>query len=98
LLAVALLAGSAQAADYNLIGAGVALCDTWTASRHDHQATAYEQWVLGFLSGVGSAGRSNPLRGQDANAVWSWVDGYCQQYPFQAISDAALAFRAAHPR
>jgi hypothetical protein len=62
---------------------------------------AYEQWILGFLSGIGSTGSSyglNPLNGiTDANAVWGWMDNYCREHPLDNIAAAGEAFLKAHP-
>jgi hypothetical protein len=76
----ALLISSAEAAqpgNYNAIGSGAAIsCGSWTALRRQGQASLPEQWILGFLSGVGYegvAGGENPLNGVDADAVWAWV-------------------------
>lgn len=77
-----------------------ASCGSWTQERHDGQNFLYEQWVLGFLSGVGWAGGSNynPLEGLDYNAVTLWMDNYCKSRPLESIVSALVAFIAAHPR
>jgi hypothetical protein len=90
------------AAAYKLIGAGVDSCGTWTADRRLPQSFAAaqdEQWVLGFLAGIGFVGQGgdNPLDGLDADAVWAWFDNYCQANPLLHISQAAAAFYGAHP-
>ncbi len=59
-----------------------------------------EQWILGFLSGVGYAGNESgldPLIGVDDEGVWAWVDNYCQAHPLDLLIQAAVAFRMAHP-
>jgi hypothetical protein len=79
-LVTVLLTGSAEAQEGTLrmIGQGGELCSLWTALRENKlevAASGVEQWVLGFLSGVGygSVGydpQLNPLRGvEDAGAV-----------------------------
>lgn len=81
-------------------GAGTSLCEEWTTARADHSAQGYEQWVLGFLSGISymGLGELNPARAADADGIWSWTDTYCQVHPDQDIAKAATAFVAAHPR
>jgi hypothetical protein len=81
-------------------GAGTSLCEEWTTARADHSAQGYEQWVLGFLSGISymGLGELNPARAADANGVWSWTDTYCQVHPDHDIAKAATAFVTAHPR
>lgn len=58
-----------------------------------------EQWLLGFLSGVGFGNSSyDPLRGIDAEAVWAWVDNYCRNHPLDTVTHAAGYLLAEHPR
>ena len=59
LLAVPLLSAPlrAHAQSYHMIGDGSASCGAWTADRaqpNSTQAFMDEDWVLGFLSGVGA--------------------------------------------
>jgi len=94
-LAVALMTGSAEA---DSIGAGSASCVTWLAVRHDPTRTdrdGAEQWVLGYVSGVSSV---TPLKGLNANAIWAWVDKYCQDHPLDDVSDAVVALIRGYPR
>lgn len=92
-----------DAASYMLIGQGNQSCGTWTAARRERNALGHEQWVVGFLSGVGYMGLTggglpyNPLRGVDADAVWAWIDNYCSARPLDRIKDAAVAFMFEHP-
>ena len=59
-----------------------------------------EQWVLGFLSGIGFSGKDydNPLRAMDDDGVWGWIDIFCKARPLTNISQAAEAFYHVHPR
>jgi hypothetical protein len=103
-LAGALITGSAHAQDgATMMGLGNASCGSWTAARraprpgvpspHEH-----EQWVLGFLSGIGAGGPGmNPLNGVDGDAVWGWMDNYCQAHPLDKVRDAARTFALGHP-
>jgi hypothetical protein len=67
-----------------------------------------EQWVLGFLSGVGygvgfietktnPAGNIDPLNGTDAQGALAWIDNYCHAHPLDQIEAASKAFVSAHP-
>jgi hypothetical protein len=94
---------SAYAQQYHEIGMGTQSCGAWTAARRDPQdraTVATEQWILGFLSGIGyfASPETDPLRGVDADAVWAWTDNYCHTQPLEQISTAAAAFSNAHPR
>jgi hypothetical protein len=103
-LAVALMTGSTVAEGYIALGLGLSSsCGTWVEVRGRRLAIGQEQWVFGFLTGVGSAGvylpsKVNPLQGVDANAVLAWMDNYCQAHPLENVGSAAGAFVVAHPR
>lgn len=91
--------GSAQPQGYHLLGQGSMSCGLWTAARREHLATAPQQWVVGFLSGVGfSKGKEgfDPLDGVDGYAVWAWIDSYCQAHPLDPLSLGASTFAAIH--
>jgi hypothetical protein len=91
-LAVALLTGSAETADFNGARRGLSSCG--------QTAGVYEQWVIGFLSGIGYEGigqGDDTLAGVDANGVWTWVDNYCRAHPLDQIVTAAKAFDRVAP-
>jgi len=80
-------------------GLGLAPCQDWTAARGAQTAAPYEQWVIGFVSGVSAASPGMaPLFRVDAGAVENWVDGYCQFHPLDKVATASAAFVDAHPR
>lgn len=93
LLAV-VLPGPAEA--FNLIGQGTQSCGTWTATRRAGKAFGFEQWVLGFLSGVGWIGPDDPMLGTDAEGVWAWIDNYCRAHPIDPLANAAGQFDIVH--
>lgn len=90
----------APGAAYTAIGRGTDSCGNWTVARHDLRASGVEQWFLGFLSGVGfdAVDGTDPLKRVDADAVWSWLDSYCQANPLDRITKAGAAFVARRPR
>jgi hypothetical protein len=103
-LALALMTGAAEAqpGSFQPSGAAAMSCGAWTAARRENNPLSWmsEQWVLGFLSGVGyaaSQGGLDPLRGVDDQAVWAWVDNYCRDHPLNPLVMAVAAFRVAHP-
>jgi hypothetical protein len=101
LTTVLMMIGSAKAEDIQIIGAGAQSCGTWIADHRDGILAGDDQWILGFLSGAAYEGDGpnvlNPLRGVDAEAVWAWVSNYCRAHPLDRITDAGVAFIAAHP-
>jgi hypothetical protein len=101
ILAGVLMTGAGEARAYNLMGNGIVSCGTWTVDRQHDRAATLEQWVFGFLSGIGywgAAQASNPLNGMDAEGVFVWIDNYCRTHPISQLVEAAGAFNAAHPR
>ena len=98
-LAVALMT-TAVAAEPKLDGAGTLTCGRWTFVRRERTAVGYEQWILGFLSGISYAGKGtgdNPLNGVDGETVWAWMDTYCQAHPLDLLATASAAFVRARP-
>jgi hypothetical protein len=82
-LAVGLMAGSADARTYGALGVGHASCGSWTEARQHggRQSQMIEQWIFGFLSGVGYQGPANPLNDVDAATVLAWIDNLLQHSP-----------------
>lgn len=100
LIAAALMSGSSEVQAYSTIGPQNSSCGTWTHARRNQQSILYEEWVFGFLSGVGSTNVDtglNHLHGLDGGAVSAWIDSYCQVHPLEDIAAAAQAFVIAHP-
>jgi hypothetical protein len=90
---VGLLTGSAMAADNNT-GLQDPSCGPREAIHHN-----YEDWLSGFLTGVGLAGSPGgkaPLNGLNGNTIRDWVLNYCQAHPLQVIANAGEVFMAAH--
>jgi hypothetical protein len=106
-LSAALISGMLMlpdhAAAYAVIGNGTMTCEAWTTARRDPHGSGglmNEQWVVGFLSGIGSMvlGELDPLHGLDADAVYHWMDDYCRSHPLEKIEAAARVFIQEHPR
>ena len=100
LILVIALMTAAVAAEPQLDGAGTLPCGRWTFVRRDRTGVGYEQWVLGFLSGISYAGEAagdNPVNGVDGETVWAWIDTYCQAHPLETIATASAAFVRARP-
>ena len=91
----------AQSGSFQPMGASGISCGTWIAARRDGKALTWtaEQWVLGFLSGIGFVGLNgaDPLQGMDSEGVWAWIDNYCRAHPIDEVLWAAAAFYQAYP-
>jgi hypothetical protein len=100
ILTASLMMCSAEVfAESHIIGLGNQTCATWTAnpSATSEVGQLYQQWALGFLSGVSFANANNdPLSKQDAATVTSWLDDYCRDDATAHLADAAIAFVRAH--
>jgi hypothetical protein len=102
-LTVATLVIADHALGYALLGNGALSCQAWTDARrdpHSPETPLSEQWVVGFLSGIGSMvlGELDPLRGLQAGSVYAWVDNYCGAHPSETIEAAARVFIQQHLR
>jgi hypothetical protein len=88
-----------QRTPFLVAGVGLAPCEAWTEARQGRTADAYEQWVMGFVSGVSAVSEGMaPLFRVDAGTVEGWVDSYCLDHARDRIATAAAAFVTAHPR
>ena len=82
-----------------MIGLGNQTCATWTANPAATSGLGqlYQQWALGFLSGVSYADPDHdPLGGMDAAVVTNWFNDYCRDNAAARLADAAVAFVRAH--
>ena len=100
ILTASLVIGSADAfAESHMIGLGNQTCGTWTANTVATSGVGllYQQWALGFLSGVSFADPDHdPLSGTDAVVVTNWFNDYCRDNATARLADAAGAFVRAH--
>ena len=82
-----------------MIGLGNQTCATWTANPPATSGLGqlYQQWTLGFLSGVSFADpKHDPLSNLDAATVAVWFEDYCRDNATARLVDAATAFVRAH--
>ena len=98
ILTASLVICSADAfAESHMIGLGNQTCGTWTANPVATSGVGqlYQQWALGFLSGVSYADPDHgPL--SDATVVTNWFSDYCRDNAAARLADAAVAFVRAH--
>lgn len=82
-------ATSANAADYQVYGAGVLTCEEWLHLQQDQQSgpvfkELQQSWVLGYItaSSVYSVVVANvTLSESDADAMYEYVNDYCKAHP-----------------
>lgn len=74
-----------------VVGSGTESCGAWLYNR-EQGGSADQQWVLGYMSGVGAADQNlgDPLSLTDAQGVWHWLDGYCRSHPTLQLYDATF--------
>jgi hypothetical protein len=100
ILAASLMIGPVEAmAETHSLGLVGQTCETWAANPpfDGGLGLLYEQWMLGFLSGVSFADPDHdPLHGMDAGSVTTWIDNYCRDNRAAHVADAAVAFIRAH--
>jgi hypothetical protein len=84
----------APGAVYTPVGRGTSSCETWTNSRSAQKSFDLEQWILGFLSGVGfdAVDGTDPLKLLGTEVVFGWIDNYCLVHPLDRITGATAAF------
>jgi hypothetical protein len=99
-IVVLLLSGDAHGQSLQLLGAGSnASCERWLSDRVSNNYFAMGNWALGFLSGSAVYSNDlNPLQGVDSDAIFYWLDNYCQARPTDRFVDALKAFIRQHPR
>jgi len=93
-LGICLLSPGRIATAYDPVGVGAWSCVAWTDTRKSLRSDTPEQWVLGFLSGIGFVIResNDPLRGLNPQVVSEWMDKYCRRYPDESIAHGIESF------
>ena len=67
---------------------GTPTCSGWIKQKGTLQGSGNKGWLVGFLSGVAVESDKDFLLGTDSDALFLWVDNYCQANP---LNDVALA-------
>jgi hypothetical protein len=87
---------AASAGTYTVFGDGNESCSTWDVDRQRNFDKTDEQYVLGFISGLGDFQGSNSnvtlIVHADANEVFAWIDNFCQSHPAYSLAYAADRF------
>ena len=89
--AISVAAPSGRAA--TIMGVGITIsCGGWVETRKTPNKTTFEEWALGYLSGVAMWSQISPLDGLDPSAVYVWLDNFCQQRPLERFKTALDEF------
>jgi hypothetical protein len=91
LLAIVLSAVEAANAGSTIVGAGSQTCSAWTnRSKNAVVKGSFENWLVGFISGLNVSGARDMIGGGDFDAIIQWMDKRCLQTPAERIGIAAL--------
>jgi hypothetical protein len=91
LLAIVLSAVEAANAGSTIVGAGSQTCSAWTnRSKNAVVKGSFENWLVGFISGLNVSGARDMIGGGDFDAIIQWMDKRCLETPVERIGIAAL--------
>ena len=84
------------AGQYVIFGAGGRSCGSWLQARTQTlpDSAALQSWVLGYITSVNAnllTSGEDVTGGANADALFSWIDGYCAAHPLDSIARAASA-------
>lgn len=84
----------------HIAGLGINPCRVWVSVRADKKATEYEQWVMGYLSGLGYTGPPPPAPRKPpvVEDIFGWMDSHCLGQQAITIGEAAQTFFVTHQR
>jgi hypothetical protein len=74
-----------------IVGAGSQSCSAWTnRTKNAVVKGSFENWLVGFISGLNVSGARDMIGGGDFDAIIEWMDKRCLQTPAERIGIAAL--------
>lgn len=91
LLAIAMAVTAIQASAQSVTVRGSGTCQAYLDAKRNSVQEAVKDlnWLLGYMSGLAVATQVDVLgKGDNADFLLKWVDGYCQLYPAKYLSDA----------
>jgi hypothetical protein len=90
-ISMMLLSVSCLNAGSTIVGAGSQSCTAWTnRKKNDVVKSAFESWIVGFISGLNVSGDREIVGGGDFTSIIAWMDRRCISAPSQQIGVAAL--------
>jgi hypothetical protein len=92
LLAVASDVTAMQARGQGVTVRGAGTCQTYLDAKHSNsvqEAVKDLVWFMGYVSGLAVANHVDIFGKDDnADAMFGWVNAYCERYPAKYLSDA----------
>lgn len=89
-LVVLSASGSARAGS-TIVGAGSQTCSAWTSrTKNPVVRGSFENWLVGFISGLNVSGERDMIGGGDFDAIIEWMNKRCLKTPAERIGIAAL--------
>jgi hypothetical protein len=74
-----------------IVGAGSQTCSAWTNRKKNAVVRgSFENWLVGFISGLNVSGARDIIGGGDFDAIIEWMDKGCLATPSERIGIAAL--------
>jgi hypothetical protein len=74
-----------------IVGAGSQTCSAWTNRKKNAVVRgSFENWLVGFVSGLNVSGERDMIGGGDFDAIIEWMDRRCLARPSERIGIAAL--------
>jgi hypothetical protein len=81
----------AAGAGSTIVGAGSQTCSAWTnRTKNAVVKGSFENWLVGFISGLNVSGARDMIGGGDFDAIVAWMDKRCLETPAERIGIAAL--------
>jgi hypothetical protein len=83
--------GASDVRAITVLGSGAVSCGSYLKAKDSmpivHAANI--SWIMGFLSGVAAAKRSDVLNNTDSDAIEAAVTKYCQENPLGYVAEAS---------
>jgi len=82
---------AAQLAIAAAVKNGTQSCDEWKDERTQKSSSKLAQtWLSGYLAGIAVARNQDFLSGTKNKKLYASIDDYCEEHPFEFVSDAGI--------
>lgn len=83
---------NANASAVTVIGGNIS-CGKWVEARKQNSGAYYQEYFLGFLSGLAMGLNKDFLINMDMESISLWTDNYCQSNPTDGLVRAGIMFK-----